>query len=70
MYNTNKQLRFKKPMLQSDLCDYCDAYIVVKGTITVKEAKDRDKHNRNLVLLHLFLAFQKLIIHLLIMQKI
>ena len=22
-------------MLQSDLCDYSDAYIVVKGTITV-----------------------------------
>ena len=37
-------------MLQSDLCDYSDAYIVVKGTITVKGAEDKDKYNRNLAL--------------------
>ena len=49
-YNTNKQIRFKTPMLRSDLCDYNDAYIVVKGTITVEGAENRDKHNRNLVL--------------------
>ena len=29
-YNTNKQIRFKTSMLRSDLCDYSDAYIVVK----------------------------------------
>ena len=34
-YNTNKQIRFKKSMLRSNLCDYSDAYIVVKGNITV-----------------------------------
>ena len=34
-YNTNKQKRFKILMLKSDLCDYSDAYIVVKGIITV-----------------------------------
>ena len=34
-YNINKQIRFKTSMLRSDLCDYNDAYIVVKGTITV-----------------------------------
>ena len=34
-YKPNKQIRFKKSMLRSDLCDYSDAYIVVKGTITV-----------------------------------
>ena len=27
--NTNKQIRFKAPMLRSDLCDYNDAYIVL-----------------------------------------
>ena len=27
-------------MLQSDLCDYSDAYIVVKGTITVTDPND------------------------------
>ena len=26
----NKKIRFKTPMLRSDLCDYSDAYIVVK----------------------------------------
>ena len=34
-YNENKSIRFKKPMLRSNLCDYSDAYILVKGTITV-----------------------------------
>ena len=34
-YNENKSIRFKKPMLRSDLCDYADAYILVNGTITV-----------------------------------
>ena len=33
--NTNKQIRFKTPMLRSDLCDYNDVYIVVTGKITV-----------------------------------
>ena len=34
-YNENKSIRFKTPMLKSDLCDYADAYILVNGTITV-----------------------------------
>ena len=34
-YNVNKEIRIKTSMLRSDLCDYSDAYIVVKGTITV-----------------------------------
>ena len=34
-YNENKSVRFKTPMLRSNLCDYADAYILVKGTITV-----------------------------------
>ena len=47
IYDTNKQIRFKTPTLRSD---YSDAYIVVKGTITVKGANDEDKHNTNLAL--------------------
>ena len=35
MYNENKSIRFKTPMLRSDLCDYADVYILVNGTITV-----------------------------------
>ena len=34
-YNENKSIRFKTPMLRSDLCDFADAYVLVKGTITV-----------------------------------
>ena len=34
-YNVNKEIRIKTSMLSSDLCDFSDAYIVVKGNITV-----------------------------------
>ena len=33
-YNVNSQIKFKTTMLKSSLCDYSDAYILVKGTIT------------------------------------
>ena len=50
-YNTNKQIRFKASMARSDLCDYSDAHIVVKGFVTVSaEERDRDEMNRNFVL--------------------
>ena len=29
-YSLNKQIRFKTAMLRSSLCDYSDAYILVK----------------------------------------
>ena len=42
-YSVNKNiLRHKTSMLISDLCNYSDAYIVVKGRITVADA-----HNAN-----------------------
>ena len=34
-YSINKQIRFKRSMLRSDLCDFSNAYIVVKGTIAI-----------------------------------
>ena len=34
-YNVNSQIKFKTTMLKSSLCCYSDAYILVKGTITV-----------------------------------
>ena len=55
-YNENKSIRFKTPMLRSKLCDYSDAYILVKGTITVtapgvNNANNiRDKRNKPLIL--------------------
>ena len=39
-YNTNKEIRFKTPMLRNDLCDYNEAYIVVTGKITVINQND------------------------------
>ena len=34
-YNVNSQIKFKTTMLKSSLCDYSDAYILVKGIISV-----------------------------------
>ena len=56
-YNENKSIRFKTPMVRSDLCDYADAYILANGTITVTANGDnnnanniRDKKSRPLIL--------------------
>ena len=35
IYNVNSQIKFKTAMLRSNLCNYADAYILGKGTITV-----------------------------------
>ena len=49
--NTNKQIRFKTSMLRFDLCDFSDAYIVVKGIVTVSaDERDRDEMNRQAIL--------------------
>ena len=51
-YNVNSQIKFKTTMLKSSLCDYSDAYILVKGTIPItgagadaaaRQADERDK---------------------------
>ena len=45
-YNVNSQIKFKTAMLKYSLCD---AYILVKGTITVNNtaAADTDANNTN-----------------------
>ena len=43
--NFNKEIRIKTPMLRSDLCDFSDAYIVVKGIIGVINL-DNAKRNK------------------------
>ena len=51
-YKPNKQIRFKTSMRRSYLCDYSDAYIVVKGDITLTKTNGRgiiDIRNRFLV---------------------
>ena len=41
-YKPNKPIRFITSMLRSDLCDFSDAYIVIKRDITHTKATDRD----------------------------
>ena len=48
-YNSNKEIRIKTPMLRSDLCDVSDAYIVVKGDITLQGNNNANKRNKNLL---------------------
>ena len=50
-YSVNKSIRFETSMLRSDLCDYSDAYIVVKGTIDLltAAANENDKVQKNTV---------------------
>ena len=40
IYSPNKQIKFKTSMLRSSLCEYGDAYILVKGNITVNNTAD------------------------------
>ena len=93
-YKPSKQIRFKTSMLRSDLCDFSDANIAVKGTCTIAKktfvAADFTAPNNTQLLQmlsilqvmphlmvnwllkimhHLFLVFQKSVIHLLTMQK-
>ena len=39
---TSNDIKFKTTMLRSNSCDYVDAYILVKGTITITGAGDDD----------------------------
>ena len=50
-YNVNKEIRTKTLMLRADLCDFSDAYIVVKETITSEKNANRnnDGHNKPFV---------------------
>ena len=48
-YSVNRQIDFKTSMLRYSLCDYSDAYILVKGNITFNNtaAADADVNNAN-----------------------
>ena len=47
-YSVNKEVRIKTSILRSDLCDFSDAYIVVKGDITLEGDNDANKRNKDL----------------------
>ena len=42
VHNTNSDIRFKTTILKSSLCDYSDAYILVKRKVTVTVGEDDD----------------------------
>ena len=54
-YNPNKKIRIKTPLLRTDLCDFSDAYIVVKEDITVTNPNNAIKEIKQFV-------FQKLMV--------
>ena len=40
--DTSNDIKFKTTMLRSNLCDYADVYIIVKGTTTITGARNDD----------------------------
>ena len=47
-YTPIKQIRFKTSILRSDLRDFSNVYIAVKGTITVEEENNNNRKNKPL----------------------
>ena len=47
-YSVNKNIRLKTSVLRSDLFDYNDAYIVVKGIMSVRGTNDANKRKKKL----------------------
>ena len=56
----NIDIRFKTTMLRSNLCDYTDSYILVKGTITITgvggnaDAKNTDERDKGVTLCSIY----------------
>ena len=55
-YNKDNQIRFKTSMLRSSLCNYSDAYILVKGTIaavnTAAQGQPNNSANKKVIFKH------------------
>ena len=49
-YNASKPRRFKTSMLRSDLCNYSDAYVWIKGKVTVTDPNNNANFDRRLML--------------------
>ena len=64
-YNIDSEMRIKTSVLIPDLCNYCNAYIVVKGTIAVTAPDDAKKIKQ----WHLSTVFQKFMAYKLIAQR-
>ena len=63
-YDVNKEIKITASILRSDLCDFNEAYVVLKGDTTVdapNNAKKKKKKQEHLKTMHhLSTAFQKL----------
>ena len=57
--SVNRNIRFVTPILRSDLCDYCDAYIAVKGEITVEGNNANNRKTKTLTFKNNGHAYQK-----------
>ena len=71
-YKPSKQIRFKTLMLKLDLCGFTDAYIVVKGKVTVAGGSNSSRKNRPLAFKSnapFIVCILKIIIHSLVIQK-
>ena len=62
-YSVNKNIRFVTPILRSDLCDYCDAYIVVKGETTVEGNNANNRKTKTLTFKNNGYVYQKSMTH-------
>ena len=64
-YSPNKQIRFKIAMVRSSLCDYIDAYILVKGNLSVNNTATEGAAINNTNKKVIFM----LLIHLILQQR-
>ena len=62
-YSVNKNIRFVTPILRSDLCDYCDAYIVVKGETIVEGNNANNRKTKTLTFKNNGYVYQKSMTH-------
>ena len=46
-YNVNSQINFKTTILKPTFCVYSDAYVLVKGTVTVNNTAAADAYANN-----------------------
>ena len=46
-YNVNKEIKIKTTMLRFDLCDFSDAFIVVKGVVAVTNPNNAKKKKQS-----------------------
>ena len=48
-YSVNKNIKFKIPLLRSDLCNYSDVYVVSKGRTTVEAKSLNNRANKKVL---------------------